>query len=299
MDPTTTLPYSLRQLQYALAVAEEGAFGKAAERCHVAQPSLSAQVAKLEHLWGVSLFQRGPDGARLTREGEALLPRIRKLVEDAALLQRRALDAANPDQVRLRIGVIPTVAPYLLARAVRVLRQQVPELVAHWIEAQTAEVEAMLERGDIDAGIIADPPRQPRLESAVIGKDGFLLLVPDREDRRAPASLAELRADEVLLLGEGHCLRDHALSLCVQHGADTSPFWATSLPTLVQMVGEGLGVTLLPRIAQEMELARARVRALPLIEPAARTLRLVWPAGAGPEPLMQRIRTALAGIVVA
>lgn len=294
---TSSLPWSLRQLQYVLAIAEEGSFGRAAERCAVSQPSLSAQVAKLESTWEIRLFDRLPTGVRLTRDGEQLLPRIRRLLEDASMLHRRAEQVADPDRIVLRVGVIPTVAPYLLPRALDALRTQVPELTVHWIEAQTAHIEGLLQRGDLDAGIIADPPRFPNTESAELGLDGFVLLVPEGHAIHAPVTLGDLPADEVLLLGEGHCLRDHAMSLCMQQGANPSPFWATSLPTLVQMVGEGLGVTLLPQMAETQEVSRAHVRAVPLAEPAARTLRLVWPSRETRQDLIRRVVCALASAV--
>lgn len=291
---TSPHPWSIRQLQYVLAVAEEGTFGRAAQRCSVSQPSLSAQVAKLEHLWDVRLFDRLPSGVRLTRAGEELLPRIRRFLEDAARLQLRVDQVADPGRVVLRIGVIPTVAPYLLPRALAALREGLPELTVHWIEAQTAQVEHLIQRGDLDAGIIADPPRHAGTEARVLGEDGFVLLVPRSHAIEGPTSLTELPVDEVLLLGEGHCLRDHAMALCMQQGAKPSPFWATSLSTLVQMVGEGMGVTLLPVMAEAQEVPRAEVRAVPLVEPAHRTLRLVWPTRETRTELMDQVGRALA-----
>jgi LysR family hydrogen peroxide-inducible transcriptional activator len=289
-------PFTLRQLQYVVAVAHTGGFGSAAQACGVSQPSLSAQVAKVEDALGVPLFERTPRAIRLTPEGQALLPELLRLLAQCDDLVEHAGELRDPDTATLRIGVIPTVAPYLLPAAVRSLGKGLPKLTVHWIEAQTAEVEAALAARELDAGIIADPPSLAGMVEREIGRDRFLLLVSDQDpklERRAKPS--DLAGRALLLLADGHCLRDHAMDVCMREGAIESPYRATSLSTLVQMVGAGLGVTLLPSSALAVESARAPVRAVPFREPApGRTLRLVWPEHARRAPLLERVAERLA-----
>lgn len=288
-------PFSLRQLQYVVAIAKLGGFGAAARACGVSQPSLSASVAKLEELLGVTLLERAP-AVRLTAEGRALLPTLEQLLAGADDLVEHAASLRDPDSATLRIGVIPTVAPYLLPAAVRVLGKHMPKLTVHWIEAQTAEVEAQLAARELDAGIIADPPSQPAMVHREIGRDRFLLLVSKHDTApKRRAKLSDLAGQPLLLLDDGHCLRDHAMDVCMREGAIESPYRATSLSTLVQMVGAGLGLTLLPSSALSVESARAPVRAVPFREPApGRTLRFVWPEHARRDPLLRHVAERLA-----
>ena len=284
-------PFTLRQLQYLVAVAETGGFGAAAQACGVSQPSLSAAVAKVEATLGV-FFDRHSRSVRLTDEGRALLPSLNQMLALANDLVEQAETLADPELATLRIGVIPTVAPYLLPAALRALREHMPKLTVHWIEAKTADIEAALASGDLDAGIIADPPSSPDIDQREIGRDRFMLLLPDQRKtkRRTKAKLSDLAGEDVLLLEDGHCLRDHAMAVCMRGGASESPFRATSLSTLVQMVGAGLGVTLLPSSAVEVEASRAPVRALAFAEPApSRTLRLLWPRRTRRAGLIERI----------
>ena len=291
-----THPFSLRQLQYVVAIAKTGGFGAAAQACGVSQPSLSAQVAKLEELLGVPLFERTPRSVRLTAEGHALLPTLERLLAESDDLVEHAASLRDPNTATLRIGVIPTVAPYLLPAAVRALEKHLPKLTVHWIEAQTAEVEAQLAARELDAGIIADPPSQPGMVDREIGRDRFLLLISKRDaEPKRRAKPSDLAGQTLLLLDDGHCLRDHTMDVCMREGAIESPYRATSLSTLVQMVGAGLGLTLLPSSALSVESARAPVRAVPFRDPApGRTLRLIWPEHTRREPLLERVSKRLA-----
>lgn len=286
------LPFTLRQLQYVAAVADEGGFGVAAERCAVSQPSLSAQVAKVEERLGVVVFQRAARGVRPTAEGEVLLRRIRPLLEAARALEAEARALADPEAAILRIGVIPTIAPYLLPAAVRVLAQALPRVTVHWVETRTAGVEGALERGDLDAGLIATVPTAVGLVDRRLGRDPFILAAPDERAVPDGACLEDIPPAELLLLEEGHCLRDQALAACGR-GGYASEYRATSLTTLVQMVASGLGFTVLPATAVPVELGRARVRAVPLASEPGRELRLVWPAGAPRGALLERVAAAL------
>lgn len=270
-------PFTLRQLQYALAVHHTGAFGKAADLCGVSQPSLSAQVAKLESLLDVQLFERLPRKVTLTGEGELLLPTMRRIVALSEELESRARAAAQPGAVLLRVGVIPTVAPYLLPAASAILASQLPHTRVHWVEERTPDLERSLASGDLDAAIIADAPALPGMQDVELRRDPFSLLVPATDPMEGPLDPAVLQSLDVLLLEDGHCLRDHALDLCGNPSLAASPFRATSLPTLVQMVGAGLGVTILPDCATEVEASRAPVRVVPFASPSpARVLRLVY-----------------------
>ncbi len=277
MTRRAALDFSLRQLQYALAVAEEGGFGKAARACGVSQPSLSAQLARLEEALGLRLFERHARGVQLTRAGREMLPRMRAAVEAADAVEGAARLLGDPGSVTLRVGVIPTIAPYLLPRAVDHLARLPSPPRVHWLERQTAVCEEELAAGAMDAMIIADPPRRPSLDALRLGWEPFWLAVPEDHPLRGPVSVDDVAAHEVLLLEDGHCLRDHTLSLCMVPGAKESPYEATSLPTLVQMVASGLGTSVLPQTAIPVEAGRARVRVLPFDDPGiGRTHYLGW-----------------------
>jgi len=268
--------FTLRQLQYAVAVAEHGGFGVAAEACGVSQPSLSAQVAKLEGVFGVQLFERRPREVVVTGAGRLLLERARVVMRAAHDLEDAVVAVGSPWSVPLAVGVIPTVAPYLLPPVATELASERPEARVHWQELQTHECEEALATGPLDAAVIADAPGGHGMVDHPIGFEPFVVVVPADHPLQGPVSVAQLSEASVLLLEDGHCLRDHTMDLCLEPGATTSPYRATSLPTLVQMVAAGLGVSVLPSSAVAVEGARARVRVLPFAAPAGRTLRLVW-----------------------
>lgn len=271
--------FSLRQLQYAVAVAETGGFGSAAERCGVSQPSLSAQVAKLEDVLGVRLFERDARGVELTEAGRRLLVTLRSALAAASEVEIAAATLRDPYAIPLRVAVIPTVAPYLLPAVVDVLREQ-PGPRVHWLELQTAVAEDAVLQRSADAMIIADPPTASGLIEHELGWEPFFAAVPAGSDTPDEVDLDWLGSREVLLLEDGHCLRDHIVSLCRLQSAQESPFRATSLPTLVQMVSAGMGVSVLPAMAVRVECSRARVDPRPISEgTVGRNLRLVWRAG--------------------
>jgi LysR family transcriptional regulator, hydrogen peroxide-inducible genes activator len=298
MPMIQALSFSLRQIQYAVAVAESGGFGRAASACAVAQPSLSAQIAKLEDALGVELFERHSRPVHPTPAGRRLLPGMRALLAQARAVDLAAQALVSPAAITLRVGVIPTVAPYLLPRLVDELscRDDVPRI--HWIELQTAKAEHALSSGDLDAAIIADPPARPDLEHRDVGWEEFLLAVPEGSALESPVDVVTLRDQNVLLLDDGHCLRDQTMALCRLPGASESPYRATSLPTLVQMVAAGLGVTVLPRSADAVEVTRGRLRALEFRDPPpGRTLRLLWRRTAGDTDLLQALGDAIHGVM--
>lgn len=273
-------PFSLRQLQYAVAVADTHGFRKAAERCHVSQPSLSAQLAQLEGALGVRLFERDRRGVLITSAGEALLGRARRVLAEVDDLAAAARELGDPFSGRLRVGVIPTVSPYLLPEVVPTLRRKYPRLALLWVEEKTAVLLQDLREGRLDAVLVALVPGMDDLERQTVAEDPFVLAgSPDHPllRSRRPAQLRELETQTVLLLEDGHCLRDQVLTLCTAGRASEADFRATSLATLTQMVAGGAGVTLLPALSLGVENRRGELALRPFVAPRpSRTLVLAW-----------------------
>ena len=274
------LSLSLRQLQYAVAVADTLSFRVAAERCHVAQPSLSAQLAQLEDALGVRLFERDRRHVLLTTAGRDLVERARRVLREADDLVEAAARAGDPLSGRLAIGVIPTISPYLLPAAAPALRKTFPRLTVVWREEKTADLVRAVREGTLDAALLALEADIGDVEREVIARDPFVLATPPRHPlgmARGPARPAELRETPVLLLDDGHCFRDQALAVCTRARVREGEFRATSLSTLAHMVAGGAGVTLLPQLAVPTEAARIGLRVRPFTDPAPhRTIGLVW-----------------------
>jgi len=292
---------SLRQLQYAVAVADARSFRRAAEQCGVSQPSLSAQLAQLESALGVRLFERDRRRVLLTPAGEDLIERARRVLVDADDLVDAARRLGDPLAGTLAIGVIPTVSPYLLPTAAPAIRRAHPRLNVRWLEDKTENLARELHAGRLDAALLAlEADLGGPLKREVIGRDPFVLAAPRAHPLgkpARPASLSELRGAHLLLLDDGHCLRDQALAVCAGARTEELAFRATSLPTLAQMVSAGAGVTLLPRMAVATESRRAHLAVRPLSdERAFRTLALVWrptsPLGPALKELAATIRAA-------
>ena len=234
--------YSLRQLQYAVAVADTGGFRRAAERCHVSQPSLSAQLAQLESALGVRLFERDRRRVLLTAAGEEIVARAREALVAAGDVLLAARRLGDPLASTLRVGVIATVAPYLLPEIAPALKARYPRLTLHWTEDKTARLLRDLAQGQLDAVLLAQVPGMEPFEQDVILEDRFVLAGAPGEPLlrgRRPADLAELEGRSVLLLEEGHCFRDQALALCARAGVAETDFRATSLSTLARMAAAG------------------------------------------------------------
>ncbi|HJQ57160.1 MAG TPA: LysR substrate-binding domain-containing protein [Vineibacter sp.] len=272
-------PFTLRQLQYVVAVAESLSFRKAAERCRVSQPSLSAQLAHMEEALGVRLFQRDRRGVRVTAAGRALIDRARLILRETDDLVELARRADDPLSGTLRIGVIPTVSPYLLPRLTVALRDAYPRLTVLWVEEKTEALVRGLD-GTVDAALLALEADIGDVEREVIGPDPFVLATPVGHPLGAtasPAKTSELQDASVLLLDDGHCFRDQALAVCSGARAHELGFRATSLSTLTQMVASGAGVTLLPELAVSTEARRAELSVRPFAQPIPkRTIALVW-----------------------
>lgn len=292
-----TVPYSLRQLQYVVAVADLGGFRRAAEACGVSQPSLSAQIARLEQAFGVQVFERAARGVRVTAAGEAVLARARQVLVAAGDLNDAARQQSDPMRGTLRIGVIPTVCPYLLPEVAPALHRELPNLAIVWSEDKTQTLVRQIADARLDAAIVARDPRMSGLDSATIGEDPFVLAAAAGHPlvrSGSPASPSLLDGVTVLLLEDGHCFRDQALAFCGAIGAHEGGLSATGLSTLVQMVGAGAGVTLLPRMAVAVENRRGQLAIRRFKAPAPRrTLILAWRKGSA----LGRPLTSVAGVI--
>ena len=249
-------PFSLRQLQYAVAVADTGGFRRAAAQCRVSQPSLSAQVAQLEQALGARLFERGQRKVLLTAAGADLLPRARQLLTLADDLVAGAARLSDPFCGTLRIGVIPTISPYLLPEVAPALGARFPRLTLHWSEDRTEPLLRSLREGRIDAALLARVPGMQGLAQEPIAREPFVLAGAPSQPllkSRKPVRLAELQGASLLLLEDGHCFREQALAVCAGGRAQEAGYRATSLATLARVAASGAGVTLLPSLSLAVE----------------------------------------------
>src|ERR1700683_3140588 len=260
----------LKDLRYLVAVADERHFGRAAARCFVSQPTLSAQLKKLELSLGVQLIERAPHNVSLTPAGEEIVARA-----------PRPHSHRGPFPGRLRVALLPTIGPYLLPRVAPLIRKSLPRVQLRLYEYQTAPMLEKLHGGELDVGILALPVELAGLESRELYREPFLLAVPERHAlaARDTVRLADLKDETLLLLEEGHCLRDQALEVCSRVAVrDQQDFRATSLETLRQMVATGAGVTLLPELAGRGAYRSAKGVALrPFARPApVRQIGALW-----------------------
>ncbi|MEO0379920.1 MAG: LysR substrate-binding domain-containing protein [Pseudomonadota bacterium] len=269
---------TLRQLTYFEALAHEGHFGRAAERCAISQPALSVQIKDLEENLGFTLFERGPRQVRLTELGEAFAKRASDILRAVADVSDWAETARGGRIERLRLGVIPTIAPYLLPRFISDVTQAFADIDLHVRETVTPRLITELLDGRLDAAIVALPEDEPALTEMPLFTEEMVLVRPQKDAGAAPVSADALDDMRLLLLEEGHCFRDQALSFCninpvrPRDGLDGS-----SLSTLVQMVGAGIGVTLIPDMAVEVETRSAPVCITRFEKPPpTRTVGLVW-----------------------
>jgi LysR family hydrogen peroxide-inducible transcriptional activator len=276
----TPHPVTLRQLQYVVAVADRKSFRQAAEDCRVAQPSLSAQIAQVEDALNVRIFERDRRTVSLTSAGQALVTRARALLIAADELAESARQLSDPFSGTLRIGVIPTVGPYLLPEVAPLLRERFPKLNFVWAEEKTAQLLESLRRAELDGAILALEADIGDLPKVVLGKDAFVLAVaPEHPLARAkgPLKADKLEREHVLLLDDGHCFREQVLSFCARAGVEEAGYRATSLATLVQMAASGKYVTLLPTLAVPVENRRRTLRTRPFApKTPGRTLALVY-----------------------
>src|SRR5689334_11389261 len=276
---------TLRQLQYLKLLAEHGSFGRAAAAAHVTQPTLSAGIQELERTLGAPVVDRARSGVILTAVGEEALRRASVILNEAEELVEAAKNAGQPLTGRFRLGVIPTIAPFLLPRALPLLRQRFPKLRLFLREDLTQRLIAQLKAGQLDAALIALPFETHGLDWAHVADDELLAALPANHPLCAlkAATPESLEGEPLILLEDGHCLREHALAACGLRPprGDGEDFAATSLPTLVQMVGSGLGVTFLPAMAVAAGLTDAApVAVRPIDAPhPSREIVVAWRAG--------------------
>jgi len=291
--------FSLRQLRYALALAQTGHFGRAADACAVSQPALSQQIQALEDFCGAKIFDRLKGGARLTPFGRDFIDRAHETVRSADALESFALHHAGTPKLPIRFGLIPTVAPYLLPTIFPALTANLPDLAFTISENRTEALVKELQDGRLDIALIATdvPAGGPKLTTRTLFNDHFVLATPSSETTATPVSLASLAPERILLLDEGHCFRDQTISACrldAEHTART--FAATSLSTIVEFVANGQGVTLLPEIALRKEANDPRIAVHRLNDPeAGRQLRLVWREATPFGTTFEQIATVIRG----
>ncbi len=269
---------SLRQLHYFDALARHSHFGRAAAACAISQPALSMQIKELEDILGAVLIERGARQVRLTKFGEEAALRVRDILRSVDELGDFARASRDRLAGRLRIGMIPTIAPYLLPTVIGNLARKHPELDIHVREALTSKLIQELGEGRLDTAIVALPVSEPSLTEVALFAENFLLVRPG-EDEATPVPNSEtLREMRLLLLEEGHCFRDQALSFCnMQSSLPREVLDASSLSTLVQMVSAGMGVTLIPEMAVAVETRSASVSVARFKEPQpSRIIGMIW-----------------------
>ena len=272
---------NLRDLQYLVALAEHRHFGRAAQACFVSQPTLSTQIRKLEDELGVALVERTPRKVLLTGVGREIAQRARAVLDEVEQIRAIARRTLDPESGTLRLGIFPTLGPYLLPHVVPKIRERFPRLELLLIEEKTEVVLRQLREGRLDAGILALPIHDDQLHAEFLFEEPFLLAVPERHDlaRRRTLQLEDLADESLLLLDDGHCLRDQALEVCHRSGAnEKSGFRATSLETLRQMVAANVGITLLPTLAVQPPVAHSgNVHLVPFRGHApSRRIAMVW-----------------------
>lgn len=285
---------NLRDLRYLVAVAEHRHFGRAAEACFVSQPTLSTQLKKLEETLGVMLIERTNRRVMLSPEGEQIVAQAQRILSEVNTLLALSEQLQDPLGGELRVGIIPTIAPYLLPQILGPIREAFPNLQLQLTEGQTSHITRLLKRGDLDAILLAIPIpdlHDENVEEFELYAEPFYLAVGEHHAKAECQTVTpeDLDGESVLLLEDGHCLRDQALAVCHAHrGVESKSYSATSLETLRQLVGAGMGVTLMPEFAVPL-VARAdegkravgvgsNVRYIPFSEDDVpyRTLGLCW-----------------------
>jgi LysR family hydrogen peroxide-inducible transcriptional activator len=271
---------TLKQLRYFDALAREQHFGRAADACAVTQPALSMQIQDLEASLGISLVERTRNGIKLTPKGEEIANRAQRLLNDVRNLIDYAQHTGGILSGVLRLGVIPSVAPYLLPPLLPLLKDKYPNLELHVRETQTQLLTDELVEGKLDVLLLALPIKNSDVETLSIFDDRFLLAVPKSKklSGRVRATKDMVEGDRLLLLEEGHCLRDQALTYCTLRQVDAvNTFGASSLSTIVEMVSAGLGITLLPEICVGVEGRNREIKVMRFVEPEpSREIGLAW-----------------------
>ncbi len=272
---------NLRDLKYLVALAEHKHFGRAAAACFISQPTLSTQIKKLEDELGVSLVERAPRHVMLTPAGRDAAERARRIIADVEEMREAARRSQNPEAGTVRLGIFPTLGPYLLPHVVSRVRERFQQLELLLIEEKTEVILRQLRDGKLDAGILALPLQDDQLHIEFLFEEPFMLAVPQAHALASskPLTMRDLANESLLLLEDGHCLRDQALDVCHLAGAgEKTGFRATSLETLRQMVAANVGITLLPVLAVKPPVAASQdIRLLSFRAPApSRRIAMVW-----------------------
>jgi len=273
---------NLRDLKYLVALAEHKHFGRAAAACFVSQPTLSTQIRKLEEELGVPLVERAPRKVMLTPAGREAAARARGIVAEVEQMKEAARRSRDPEAGTVRLGIFPTLGPYLLPHVVPAIRERFPQLELLLVEEKSDVLLTQLRNGQLDAALLALPLHDEQLHAEFLFEEPFVLAAPESHPLAAHATLGmnDLADQRLLLLQDGHCLRDQALDVCHLAGAlEKSEFQATSLETLRQMVAANVGVTLLPMLAVKPPVARSEnIRLLGFTgeDAPSRRIAMVW-----------------------
>jgi LysR family hydrogen peroxide-inducible transcriptional activator len=291
---------TLTELRYVVAVAEARHFGQAAERCFVSQPSLSASVMNLEEELGVKLFERGKRGVFLTEAGEQIVAQARRALEEAERVKTVARQGRDPLKGVLRLGIIHTIAPYLLPELVRALRRTTPDMPLDVEENTTANLDRMLKAGELDAVILALPYDGPGIETVPLYEETFRVAAPASHAlaRKKSIAVEDLDAGELLLLPVGHCFRDQVLDACHEFSRPPEAGrQGNSLETLRSMVASGLGVTVLPATALTPRHANALVKTVEFSAPCpVRRVALASRRGFHRPAALEKLAAAIRGL---
>ncbi len=295
---------NLRDLQYLVSLAEFRHFGRAAEASFVSQPTLSTQIKKLEDELGVALVERAPRKVLLTEAGTEIARRARSVLSEIEQIKAVARRTRDPESVSLRLGIFPTLGPYLLPHIVPRIRERFPRLELLLREEKTEQILHMLREGTLDAGILALPLHDESLHTEFLFEEPFVLAVPSGHPltHRGRLKLADLTDQTLLLLEDGHCLRDQALEVCHMAGAgEKTGFRATSLETLRQMVAADVGITLLPVLAVKPPASQAAN--VELIEfagtPPSRRIAMVWRKSSSTTPFLEKLADVIRSVPAA
>lgn len=293
---------TLRQLEFLCAVADSGSFSRAADACHVTQPTLSSAIKEVEALLGIQLVEREARGASLTAAGIEIVARARAILSSTADLVSAAQQAGAPLTGPFRLGAIPTVGPFILPKMLKSLRGAYPKLKLYLREDQTDRLLDALRSRKLDAALIALPWEAPGIDTETLADDELLLVAPKghRLLQKPNLKTGDIADDEILLLEDGHCLRDHALSVChITQQRGDADITATSLQTLVYMVAGDLGISLIPKLAADAGVtagAEVETRAFstPLI---GRRIGLAWRAGSPRENEVRLVAKLLGDVM--
>ncbi len=284
---------NLRDLKYLVALAEHKHFGRAAQASFVSQPTLSTQIKKLEDELEVALVERTPRNVLLTDVGRDIAQRAREVLNEIDQIKAIARRTRDPESGTIKLGIFPTLGPYLLPHVVPRIRERFPRLELLLVEEKTETILRQLREGRLDAGILALPIHDDQLHAEFLFEEPFLLAVPEHHAlaKRSALKLDDLADETLLLLEEGHCLRDQALDVCQLSGAgEKSGFRATSLETLRQMVAANVGITLLPSLSVQPPVAQSdSVHLLAFRGDApSRRIAMIWRRSSAVSPFLTK-----------